>query len=267
MKSKTTPVMSVLIAVCACAALAAGSRPQATDPAAGAASPVATVRMGDGTIDGSFLQPYNNAWVYTVTLPNGQTSPQGIWSDHMQWTTVGGRQVMMRVQGTTFVSGVSNSIRNVFDPKTMAPINSETHGIDGSIFRRTFTGAHVVTETLASAKDPGTKTEVDLPMAPYDFNGGLYGLLLAALPLKAGLTGSLPAIADRENTLTSEPFHVLREEYVSAGSRGKVKAWVVETGHPGDYRMTFWLTKEPPYIIRLIDAMESNGRVLTWEML
>ena len=222
--------------------------------------------MGDGTIDGSFLQPYNNAWMYSVKLPNGQTSPQGIWSDHLQWTTVDGKQVMLRVQGTTFVNGVSNTIRNVFDPKTMAPITSETHGIDGSIFRRTFAGAHVVTETLAGPKDPAVKTEADLPTAVYDFNGGLYGLLLATLPLKTGLTGSLPAVADRENTLSVEPFHVLREESVSAGSRGMVKAWVVESGHPGDYHMTFWLTKQPPYIIKLVDVMESNGRVLTWEM-
>ena len=151
----------------------------------------------------------------------------------MQRTTVDGKRVLLRVQGTTFVNGQSNTIRNVFDPKTMAPITSETHGIDGSILRRTFTGTHVVTETLASAKDPATKTQADLSVAPYDFNGGLYGLLLAALPLKAGFAGTLPAIADRENTLTSEPFRVLRQESVSAGSRGMVKAWVVETGHPG----------------------------------
>lgn len=69
-------------------------------------------------------------------------------------------------------------------------------------------------------------------MAVYDFNGGLYGLLLAALPLRLGLDGSLPAVADKENTLTVEPFRVVRQEFVSAGSLGKVKAWVVERGTP-----------------------------------
>jgi len=258
---------AVFVLAFALTAIAAGSLPHAAGGHTANPATEPTVHVGDGTIDGSFLQPYNNAWIYTVTLPNGEKSPQGIWSDHVQWTTVGGKQVLMRVQGTTFVNGASNSIRNVFDPKTLAPISSETHGIDGSIFRRTFNGAHVVSETLAGAKDPSRKTEADLAMPVYDFNGGLYGLLLAALPLKAGLTGSLPAVADREDVLTAEPFHVLREEYVSAGSRGKVKAWVVETERPGDYRMTFWLSKKPPYIIKLVDVLESTGRVLTWEML
>ena len=252
--------------VAACVAAIAGGRPTQAQPAAPATAAAPTVHVGDGAIDGSFLQPYNNAWLYTVTSPNGQTSPQGIWSDHLQWTTVDGKQVFLRVQGTTFVTGVSNSIRNVFDPKTLAPISSEAHGIDGSIFRRTFKGAHVVSETLAGPKDSGTKTETDLPMAVYDFNGGLYGMLLAALPLKIGLTGSLPAVADRDNVLTAEPFHVVREETVAAGSRGRLKAWVVQTEKPGDYHMTFWLTKQPPYIIKLVDVLESSGRVLTWEM-
>ena len=256
--------LAVVLAVGAAVGVA-DARVQTTRTASGATlSP--TVHVGDGVIDGRFLQPYDNAWLYTVTLPNGQKSTQGIWSDHLQWTNVDGRQVLMRVQGTTFVNGVSNSIRNVFDPGTLAPIWSETHGIDGSIVRRTFHGAHVVTETRASSTASAARTEADLAMSVYDFNGGLYGLLLAALPLEAGFTGALPAVADTDNVLSIEPFKVLREEEVAAGSHGLLKAWVVETAHPGDYRMTFWLSKKPPYIIKLVDVLEPTGRVLTWEM-
>src|SRR5438477_5805705 len=96
----------------------------------------ATVHVGDGILDGSFLKPYNNAWFYSVKSDDGQVRPQGIWSDHMQWTTANGKQALLRVQGTTFVNGLSNTIINTFDPKTLAPITSEAHGIDGSIFKR-----------------------------------------------------------------------------------------------------------------------------------
>ena len=227
----------------------------------------ATVHVGDGTLDGSFLKPYNNAWFYSVKTADGQVRPQGIWSDHMQWTTANGKQALLRVQGTTFVNGLSNTIINTFDPKTLAPITSEAHGIDGSIFKRTFDGAHVTSVTLANAKDTATPVASELPQAVYDFNGGLYGILLAALPLKAGLTGSIPAVADREDKLTVEPFHVLREEHVSAGAHGTVKAWVVENAKSDQYVMTFWLTKTAPYIVRLVMDDKVNKRVLTWDMI
>ena len=56
-----------------------------------------TVRVGDGTLDGTFLQPYNNAWFYSVETADGVDHPQGIWSDHLQWTTENGKAEKNRV--------------------------------------------------------------------------------------------------------------------------------------------------------------------------
>jgi hypothetical protein len=226
-----------------------------------------TVHVGDGTLDGSFLQPYNNAWSYTATLPDGRIRPQGIWSDHLQWSTVDGKQVMLRVQGTTFVTGASNTILNTFDPKTLAPLTSETHRVDGTIFRRTFNGTRVTSVVLSNAKDTKAPDTTNLAQAVYDFNGGMYGMLLASLPLKEGLKGTLPAIGDNDTSLRAEPFEVLHQEDVEAGARGQTKAWVVESARPGEYTMRFWLTKTPPYIIRLVMTDVAHGRVLTWDML
>lgn len=226
-----------------------------------------SVHVGDGTLDGSFLQPYNNAWFYSVRIGDGPVIPQGIWSDHMQWTNVDGKRLMLRVQGTTFVKGVSNTILNVFDPRTLAPVSSETHNIDGTIFRRTFRGAHVTSSRLTNAVDAKTPLAADLPQPVYDFNGGMYGILMAALPLEPGVKGTLPAIADDDPLLVEQPFEVLRQEEVEAGARGKVIAWVVDSTLPGKYRMRFWVTKAVPYIIRLVMTDEEHGRVLTWEML
>lgn len=226
-----------------------------------------TVHMGDGTIDGSFLEPYNNAWFYSVKFDDGREVPEGIWSDHMQWTTVDGKRAMLRVQGTTFLNGSSNGIVNVFDPKTLAPIKSETHGIDGTIMRRTFDGVRVATVSLESAKDTKAPDTKALAEPVYDFNGGMYGILLASLPLKVGLKGALPAVADKDAKLTSEPFEVVGQEEVQAGSHGQVKAWVVDSVHPGEYTMRFWLTKQAPYIIRLVMTDQAHKRVLTWDMI
>ena len=120
---------------------------------AAAASSAIAVRVGDGTLNGSFLAPYNNAWFYSVKLPDGRVLPEGVWSDHMQWTTVDGKQAMLRVQGVSFITGASNVIINVFDSKTLAPISSEAHNIDGTVFKRTFDGTHATSVLLSGAKD------------------------------------------------------------------------------------------------------------------
>src|SRR5215471_21042463 len=136
-----------------------------------------TVRVGDGTLNGAFLQPYNNAWFYSVRFSDGHVVPEGIWSDHLQQTTVNGRQAMLRVQGVSFITGASNVTINVFDPKTLAPISSEAHNIDGTVFKRTFDGTHVTSVLLAGAKDTKAPEASDLPEAVYDFNGGMFGIL------------------------------------------------------------------------------------------
>ena len=229
--------------------------------------PTTTVRVGDGTLDGSFLVPYNNAWFYSVRFSDGRELPEGVWSDHMQWTVVNGKRAMLRVQGVSFISGASNVIMNVFAPETLAPISSETHNIDGTVFKRTFDGAHVTSVLLANTKDTKAPAVSLLPRAVYDFNGGMFGILMASLPLREGLRGTLPAVADHDDTLTAEPFEVLRQEDVDAGARGKVRAWVVESARPGDYTMRFWVTKTAPYIIKLVMTDETHGRVLSWDMI
>lgn len=232
-----------------------------------AAEDTATVKVGDGTLNGAFLQPYNNAWFYTVKTGDGVVHPQGIWTDHLQWTTIDGRKALMRVQGTIFIAGKSNVVINTFDLKTLAPIGREAHNIDGSISRRSFAGAHITEAFRAAGATSDTTTSADLPEPVYDFNGGLYGILLAALPLRKGLVGSLPAVNDDGNALSAEPFRVLRQETISAGARGRVKAWVVQSVKPGNYTMTFWLTKKPPYIIHLVMDDHANKRLLTWDMI
>jgi hypothetical protein len=235
--------------------------------ASAAVEPTTTVHVGDGTLDGSFLVPYNNAWFYSVKFSDGRELPEGIWSDHMEWTTVNGKRAMLRVQGVSFIRGASNVIMNVFSPDTLAPISSETHNVDGTVFKRTFDGAHITSVSLANARDTKAPAVNVLPQAVYDFNGGMFGILIASLPLKEGFRGTLPAIADHDDTLTTEPFEVLRQEDVEAGARGKVKAWVVESARPGDYTMKFWVTKAAPYIIKLVMTDKTHGRVLTWDMI
>jgi hypothetical protein len=232
-----------------------------------AADAPAKIAVMDGTADGRRLQPYGNAWIYSATKPGGQSAVQGIWTDHFSAVTVDGKAAWRRLQGMTYVNHVMSSVSNSFDAITCAPISNEQYHPDGSILKRKFSGRHVTTERIANAGAGPVKTEIDLPQPVFDFYGGTYGLLLSCLPLKVGYSGVLPAIAETEDKLAATTFSVVRAERVSAGSRGTRDTLVVVVDTPDSYTQTFWLSKEPPYVIRLEVKWADAHAVATFEML
>ena len=62
------------------------------------------------------------------------------------------------------------------------------------------------------------------------------------------------------------PVHVKGRETVEAGAGKKAGAWVVETPTRRYGRMTWWVTKEPPYVIKAVlevpekEAAGDSGR-------
>jgi hypothetical protein len=247
--------------VASAAALAVSTRLAAIAKAEPSSSPVAPVP------DASILAPYNNAWLYSARLPSGETRPQGIWSDHLQFRDIEGRRALLRVQGMTYGTGASSSVLNAFDPQTMEPILSQTRGPDGKSIRRTFANGIVHSVNMASPCAAEVSADFPLSGVLYDFYGGMYGLLLATFPLHEGAIGSFQSIDEFENTNVPARYQVVRRERVSAGSRGHVSAWRVQSGREGQYSMTFWLTKAPPYIIKLEMVNDGDPRVLTFDMI
>lgn len=235
-------------------------------PAAVAAAP-RQIAVGDGTADGTHLQPYENAWVYSARKPGGTEHAQGIWSDHFAKTTVNGKSVWRRLQGMTYVNHLTSSVSDTFDPITCQALSNEQHHPDGTILKRTFDGAHVTTERLANVSATGKTTKFDLPAPVFDFYGGGYGIILSCLPLKVGYSGTLPSISETEDKAKDATFQVLRKERISAGSRGMRETFVVEVDTPGEYFQTFWLAKDPPYIIRLRVEWADKSAVATFNMI
>jgi hypothetical protein len=146
-------------------------------------------------------------------------------------------------------------------------VANEQHHPDESILKRTFDGVHVTTERLARSDAPVATANVDMPEPVYDFFGGTYGLLLSCFPLKVGMTATIPAIDETKDKYKPVTFSVLREEKTSAGRLGMVDAFVVFVDTPGEYSQTFWLSKAPPYIIRLQVAWADKHAVATFDML
>jgi len=248
-----------LLAIAGAIAGAAGPAP--------AADPSRPIHVGDGTADGSRLRPYDNAWLFSVVLPGGGTRAQGIWSDHMDAVDLNGRHILRRVQGMTYVNGVSQSIINIFDPATCAPITSEGRGRDGRLFRRTFEGSHVTTERPAQDSTPASTAALTAPEPVFDFYGGMYGLLLSCFPLDVGYSGTFTAVDEFRDVATPVSFSVVRRERIRAGSRGEVDTLVTVVDTPGQYTETFWLARDAPYIIRLVITVPDHSRTMSFDMI
>jgi hypothetical protein len=223
------------------------------------------IEVGSSVMSGVALQPYKNLWKFSATLEDGTIRDLGTWSDELKPVELNGRALLQRTQVATYsANGRKTTDLNVFDPKTLAPVMMDWSAGTGSFNHREFNGATIVFRRLSA---PGGQVEqgtVKLEQPVFDFHGGMYGLLLVGLPLKEGLTASLPAIDENKEILTWVNIHVYRQEPVDAGSGKKIAAWLVECD-TNQGLMKFWLTKAPPYIIRLV-FYSSNGITWTYEM-
>jgi hypothetical protein len=223
------------------------------------------IKPGDGAINGAVIQPYDNLWVYSINTQDGKKLVQGLWSDHVQKSLADGKPALLRVQGLTFVNGSTSSTVNVFDPTTLAPFSGRLQGIDGQTQSRTFNGRHV--SVISQDKDGvETKRESDLPAAAYDFNGGMYGLILVGLPLRAGLAGRFESLEEYSEHPVTVSFRVIGKEKVGAGAKGIVVAWKVLVERAAQYTMTFWVTDSAPYIIKLEYSPAARSEKWDWDM-
>jgi hypothetical protein len=238
--------LSLMVLLCNGKPLSAGDTPLAT---------AAIVKMGDGTVSGTRLTPYDNAWVVTQTFKDGRIKEPGIWTDQLRLRDINGRKAFVRTQSLFYYDGRYISSVNIFDPVTLAPISDQQHNGDGSTEKWTINGNHVEGSLLSATA--GAKEEVrqfDMPVSGYDFNCCMRSLMAATLPLREGYSALLPAIVmakgDDENVL----YKVVRREQVQAGARGMVDSWLVQLDPtPGacDCTIRFWVSDKAPFIIRM----------------
>jgi hypothetical protein len=203
------------------------------------------------------LAPYDNAWLWTVVFPDGKTNVLGIWSDHVDHHTVDEKAVIRRVQGMSYVKGKTMQLISIIDPKSCAPISTERHGVDGSVYKRMFSRSNIVTESTTATGEHQTATvEVDTPV--FAFNDGQDALLLASLPLRPGYEANINSIDEMTVSNKVKPIgiRVLRKEIVR-DSRGRTSAFVVETSD-AESKSTLWISKKPPYYLRLEVVFSDN---------
>jgi hypothetical protein len=242
-----------------------------------AADPV-TVSLGDKTVDGSFIQPYKNKWKLVGVAPDGSVKEMGTWSDDVQVADLDGRKVLKRRQSWNYGSGIETYI-NIVEEKTLTPILRQYVNSGGLYYRFEYgrDGKTVRYQRSPQPEGDSGPVKISAPMEQgeivtdvpvYDFNSGMFGLLIAGFPLKAGYTARFPVlnIPAPSKVPAWIDFRVEGKETVAAGPGKQVEAWLVVANSPATNEvMRFDLIKEAPYIIRL--RQEWQGRDWTFEMM
>jgi hypothetical protein len=237
----------VLVSIFACTWLAVDA--QTVEPV--------KIKVGDAMVAGSVIKPYKNVWRLTYEKPGSEPIDAATWTDEVEAVTIGGRSLLKRTQIATYKRReITVTTINVFDPQTMAAVSRDFKTSNGTFNHIEFNANSIKYRRVETPGGQVKEGDEHLDAPVFDFYGGLYGLLLTAFPLKTGFSASLPSLDENSDAVRWAIFRVVREEMVEAGPNRRVKAWVVETDDHGP--MTFWLTKETPYIIKLVYIMPSG---------
>jgi hypothetical protein len=217
---------------------------------------------GDPRVDGSFIRTVSNGWKMTGTSPGGKRTEGGVWKDQIEVLERNGKAIIRRTQVDSGPEGATTFVTET-DRQSLTPIRAEVTTPSGLHRVLTFASDHVHSVVTTPAKSE----EKDIPIAQpvFDFNGGLFGLLVDGFPLKEGFSAAFPVFDPRSGVAWAR-YTVVGRERVASGKGRTSEAWTVEVQDPVRVaRMLFSLTKEPPYILRLQEIGE--GVFWTFDML
>jgi hypothetical protein len=237
---------------------------QSNDPSADKSN---SVEVGDAKLTGSQLRPYTNLWTMTQQKPGGLSEKSGTWSDSLETTNYEGRTAMKRTQIARYdKKGIQLTFVSIFDPKTMAPFSFDYSRSDnGNVRHVEFRQENVTYRHVDSTGSKPEESTVKLDRQVFDFYGGMYGVLISTLPLAQGYTTKIPTLDTNKMAIDWVPVRVKGRETVDAGEGKKAETWVVETPTKFYGRMTWWVRKEPPYVIKavleVLQGEDGSGKV------
>jgi hypothetical protein len=226
-----------------------------------------SVKVGDAKLTGSRLRPYTNLWTISQQKPGGPSEKAGTWSDSLETINYQGRSAMKRTQIAKYdKKGIQLTFVSIFDPKTMAPFSFDYSRSDnGNIRHVEFRQENVTYRHTDSTGSKPEEATAKLDRQVFDFYGGMYGVLISTLPLAEGYTARIPTLDTNTMAIDWVPVQVKGRETVDAGPGKQAETWVVETPTKLYGRMTWWVRKEPPYVIKAVlevpESEDGSGKV------
>jgi len=226
-----------------------------------------TLWVGSPELSGARLTPYTNSWTLIFVDSLGARHAAGTVSDRLSFDSIR-REVAVREQLQRAPNGTTVITRNEFDRKTLSPLarRFEISGRQQVTVRFDSRGASGSIDDGHGARS----FSIPLMRKVFDFEGGMYGLLLRGLPLEAGYATTIATLAEHIDAAAGPrnvhfvSVRVAGRERVPAGHDALVDTWRVEATAPDMGTLIFWLADDAPYIIRAQAPVA--GGIATYEM-
>jgi len=98
-------------------------------------------------------------------------------------------------------------------------------------------------------------------------------VLVSTLPLREGYSAEIPALDTDRMAIDWVPVRVVGRETIAAGPGRTADTWVVETTPKLYGKMTWWVTKSAPYVIKAVleipkkeDGSKDVAAIITYTM-
>jgi len=208
----------------------------------GTTAGTAASRIGPDSpdIDGTRVQPGRWDLHYVETI-KGVRGDSGIMHFELERTTVDGKAVLRVVQGIESSAGVYADTSLVL-ASSFQSLENHSHNADRSVTLK-FDGTHVTGTITPTDGDP---KPVDQTMPAPAFDAGMLALVLGALPLKEGYSGTLAAWVTEAGVPINVGFRVTARTMVEAEG-GRREAWLIEAF---DGRARFWFDTVTRQVLR-----------------
>ncbi len=224
------------------------------------AQTISKVTPGSDLVSGDFIAPYTNKWKVVIENANGNSTDALIWTDYSQIMEVNGTKYIHRVQDLYSPDhSLVDTWINMTELETLKPWQFQAISPTGSFSFLEFSDESVIIRTNRNNQRSTVSDTMKIDTPLFDWN--LYGMLLVGLPFEKETKYSLPIWQPGVNQPNKLTVTVEGKETIQTLSNQQIETFKLTT----DKGLTFWLSKEAPYVIQL-QLNQPNGARRMWYM-
>lgn len=218
---------------------------------------------GDGTVDGTLLEPFSVVWTATPYAPDGQRRASNKVEERVEVVEGDGTPWLRftQVWYDSLGAELFTTVR-VADRRTMEYRAFHTGAAPGGFGHLDFDGDHVSGVYFEGPIGPSHYYSLKLPGPVFASFGGL---LFATLPLEAGFQAEFPAFGwggSSNPTLRQDRFRVAEAESTSVTGHGSIQTYPLTLERPGGGALTYWIAKQQPYFVRAESRSATGARTV-----
>ena len=218
------------------------------------------VRVGDPSVDGSFIESYESEFELRRRAADGSEQNFGRWTDRVELTDRAGITYLRREVARYTASGTLDLWRvHLADPRTLEPsLVDQRFGPElRSVYHLEQDGAELRQIVVAQPDRQAVIQELSLSETPFDLS--LYAILLLGFPREAGYEATFPVVGPT-GAIGWETMRVDGHETLTLPDGRDVNTWKVSTVFRD---WSVWFEESAPYIVKIVQRFPDGSEVVS----